>query len=327
MTDHSVAVGVVGVGSMGRNHARVYHELPEAHLVGVVDQDPERASEVADLYGADVMEQEPLFEEVDAVSIAVPTQHHYPVADAALSAGVHVLVEKPFVANEAMGRDLIQTARRDDLVLQVGHIERFNPAIQALADIIEDYDVIAVSAQRLGPPVDRQLTDGAVFDLMIHDIDVLGSLIGAEVTAVDAQRSTDDPYVTAALTFQDDIVGTLTASRVTQEKVRKLSITARECHIHVDYIDQSVTIHRQSLPEYVQTNGDVQFRHQNIVEQVAVDSGEPLASELQAFLRAVTHGHKPVVTGEDGLWAIDVARQVNAAASTSRDVAPAIRAP
>lgn len=326
MTSGATDVGVIGVGKMGRNHARVYHELPGANLVGVTDEDDERATRVADEYGTSVRSRQSLLEAADAVSIAVPTRFHYSVADAAVAAGVHVLVEKPFVAEPENGRKLIDHADRNDVVVQVGHVERFNPAVRTLRSLIDDYEVIAITARRLGPPVDRQLTDGAVFDLMIHDLDVVRSLMDADVASIKAQRSTSNPYVSAAIAFENDVLGTFTASRVTQKKIRTLSITARECHIQLDYIDQSVTIHRQSLPEYVETNGDVQFRHRNVVERPTVDSGEPLQNQLQSFLQAVTEGNQPAVTGRDGLWAIEVARQVNESASTQEESPPELNA-
>lgn len=315
MTSASTDVGVIGVGSMGRNHARVYHELPTANLVGITDENDEQATRVADEYGTTTRSRETLLDRADAVSIAVPTRYHYPVADAAVAAGVHVLVEKPFVADSENGRKLIDHADRNDVVVQVGHVERYNPAVQTLRSIIDDYEVIAVTARRLGPPVDRQLTDGAVLDLMIHDLDVVRSLLDADVASVEAQGSATDPYVSAVIEFQNDVVGTFTASRVTQQKVRTLSITTRECHIQLDYIDQSVTIHRQSFPEYVETDGDVQFRHRSVVERPTVDSGEPLRNELASFLQTVNAGGEPEVTGHDGLWAMDTARQVNESAT------------
>jgi predicted dehydrogenase len=313
MTD--IRVGVIGVGSMGRHHARVYRELPNVELFAVADADSDRAQEVADDYDARVLSTEGVLNAVDAVSITVPTEYHYAVARDAIDVGTHVLVEKPLVDDPDAGRKLIECADEAGVTLQVGHIERFNPAVQTLGDIVPDLDVIAVDARRLGPPVDREISDSVVLDLMIHDIDVVLSLVDADLETVESFRTGDDPYVTASLQFQNDIVGTLTASRVTQERVRQLSITARECQVNVDYMEQTVQIHRHSLPEYVETNGNVRYRNENVIERPTVDNGEPLKKELESFVEAVTTGDEPEVTGEDGIRALEIARTIDRTAS------------
>ena len=314
-----MSVGVIGVGSMGRNHARVYRELPSAKLVGVADADRDRAREVARTYDTKVMGPEELLEAVDGVSIAAPTRFHFELARAAIDRGVHVLVEKPFVDRVENGRTLIDLAEDAGVTLQVGHIERFNPAIRSLADIVPDLDVIAIDAMRLGPPIDRDIDVNPVLDLMIHDIDIVRSVVDGEVTDVNATSSKDDPYVTATVEFDNGVIGTLKASRITQRKVRTLSVTAREGEVSVDYIDQSIEIHRQSFPEYVQDNGDLRFRRQNIVERPTVENGEPLKSELEAFLEAARDGHEPIVTAEDGLRALRIAQEITDAATVDRE--------
>jgi predicted dehydrogenase len=313
MTD--IRVGVIGVGSMGRHHARVYRELPNVELFAVADADSDRAQEVADDYDARVLSTEGVLNAVDAVSITVPTEYHYAVARDAIDVGTHVLVEKPLVDDPDAGRELIECADEAGVTLQVGHIERFNPAVQTLGDIVPDLDVIAVDARRLGPPVDREISDSVVLDLMIHDIDVVLSLVDDDLETVESFRTGDDPYVTASLQFENDIVGTLTASRVTQERVRQLSITARECQVNVDYMEQTVQIHRHSLPEYVETNGNVRYRNENVIERPTVDNGEPLKKELESFAEAVATGDEPEVTGEDGIRALEIARTIDRTAS------------
>lgn len=318
-----LSVGVIGVGSMGRNHTRVYQELPSADLVGVTDVDGQRAHEVANAFDTRARGMDSLLNDVDAVSIAVPTQYHYEIAREAIEAGVHVLVEKPFVDRLEHGRILTERAKDLGVTLQVGHIERFNPAIRTLADIVPDLDIIAFDAKRLGPPVDREIDVNPVLDLMIHDIDVVRSVVDGDVAGVSATHSNGDPYVTATLEFENNVVGTLTASRITQQKIRHLSITAREGQVTVDYINQSIEIHRQSLPEYIEQNGDVRFRHQNIVEHPTVENGEPLKTELDSFIKASTTATEPVVTGEDGLAAIRIANRITDIATIDEDRAMA----
>jgi len=320
MSKDQLRTGVIGVGSMGRHHARVYRELPETELIGVADADADAAQEAADTYETAAMDLDELIGAVDAVSIAVPTPYHYETASKALDSDTHVLVEKPFVDSLDAGQRLIDRARERDLTLQVGHIERFNPAIRALTDIVPDLNVIAVDARRLGPPLDRDLQASAVLDLMIHDLDVLLALIGDDATVTEAAGAADGQYVTATVDLEGGVVGSLTASRVTQQKVRELSITAEECQVHVDYISRSVQIHRHSIPEYIEENGNVRYRHENIVEHPTVDNGEPLKKELSAFAESIEEGTEPVVTGEDGLAALELAREIEDEATETKQV-------
>lgn len=303
--------GVIGVGTMGQHHARVYDELRDCELVGVADADKERAREIADEYDTAVLETQALIEQTDAVTIAVPTAYHYELASDCLDAETHVLIEKPFVDEPARGRELIERADEQDLVIQVGHIERFNPVTETLRQIVPGLDVISVTAERLGPPPSRRIEDTAVMDLMIHDADIVRSLLDGSIESVRASGNADGRYGTATLEFDTGVIVKLTASRVTQRKVRTLTITATDCYVTVDYIDQSVEIHRQSAPEYVTENGDMRYRHESIVEHPAVDTGEPLRFELESFLDAVRTGAEPRVSGEDALEALALVSEIN----------------
>jgi predicted dehydrogenase len=315
----STNAAVIGVGNMGRHHARVYSELPGVNLVGVFDADDATAREVAEDHNARAMNMEALLHAADVASIAVPTQYHADIADQCIDHGVDVLVEKPFVDDLPEGRALLDRADEAGLTVQVGHVERFNPAIRALSDIVADLDVIAVETQRLGPPPeDRQLDQSAVLDLMIHDIDVVLAILGGDPDGVTARGAKNNQYATANLTFDDGTVASLTASRVTQQRVRKLAITAEECRVNVDYIDRSVEIHRHSLPSYIEDNGDVRYRHESIVERPTVETGEPLKNELQSFVNAATTEADPVVSGEDGLRVLEVAREIDGLAASEQ---------
>jgi predicted dehydrogenase len=320
MADTHTRAGVVGVGRMGTHHARVYKELPELDLVGVADADTSRAESTAREYGTMPMDTTELFEVADLVSIAVPTRYHHEVASEAIDHGVSVLIEKPFVTDPNDGYDLIQRAEDRDLVLQVGHIERFNPVVDVLHDILPDLDIIAVSARRLGPPVDRDTEDDVVMDLMIHDIDVVLSLLDSDLESVTAMAVRDGRHATAQFDFDDDIVGTVTASRVTQEKIRDFCVTARECRVNVDYMDQSIQIHRHSSPEFLNGEDGYWFRNESIIERPMVESGEPLKRELASFVRAVNEDQEPVVTGEDGLAALALARKISAIATDGTEI-------
>jgi predicted dehydrogenase len=316
MSDEPIPVGVIGVGSMGVHHARAYAELRGSRLVGVHDADAERAREVADRHGTEARAVDDLLGRAAAVSIAVPTAYHYEMARRAIDRGVAPLVEKPFVGSLERGQELIDRADERDVPLQVGHVERFNPAVRTLADVVPDLEVLAIDARRLGPPVDRTDEAGVVRDLMIHDLDIALSVVGAEPTSVDAERAPDDRYVTATVGFENGVAASFRASRVTQRKVRTLTVTARDCTVEVDYIDRSIQIHRHSLPEYVETNGDVRYRHESVIERPTVENGEPLKAQLRAFLAAVRGERTPPVSGRDGLRALALARDVERTAGS-----------
>jgi predicted dehydrogenase len=305
----TLPVGVIGVGRMGRNHVRVYNELPGVDLVGVTDTDTERAEHIAGEYGTAALDSDDLLDAAEAVSVAVPSEYHYRVARDALSAGVHTLVEKPFVSRIDHGEELIALADRNDCRLQVGHVERFNPAVREIGDVLSGMDVVAVETRRLGPPIEPAPDDDPVMDLMIHDLDVLFSLFGDEVTAASATAPAAE-HVIAQLTFDGGPTASLTASRCTQKKVRTLTVTAREALVELDYTDQSIRVHRHSVPEYIEQNGDVRYRHGSIVEHPLVESAEPLRAELAGFRDAITEGTPPRVTGRDGLRAVKFAHRL-----------------
>ncbi|MCU4754416.1 Gfo/Idh/MocA family oxidoreductase [Halobacteria archaeon AArc-curdl1] len=301
--------GVIGVGAMGANHARIYSECRDIDLVGVVDLDHELAMDVAKQYGTTAVQLADLVESCDLVSVAVPTFAHADTVRTCLEAEIHVLVEKPLTESLEEGRALCRQANEANALLQVGHVERFNPAVDTAAAIIEDLEVIAIDAQRLGPPVDRPDLDGVVLDLMIHDIDVIGSLLGSNPTKIAAQGTGDGQYATATMHY-DDVIASVTASRRTQKKVRTLTITTSECLIEVDYLEQSVLIHRDSYPEYVTDDGTNRYRHESVIERPRVHNGEPLKREIRSFIDAIRTGSEPAVTATDGLEALETVTEI-----------------
>ncbi|WP_247728454.1 Gfo/Idh/MocA family protein [Halovivax limisalsi] len=311
--------GVVGVGAMGENHARVYSESRGVSLAGVTDLDDELARCVAAEYETTTMELDSLLETCDVVSVAVPTSVHYDTVQRCLEAGVHVLVEKPITDDVERGRELATLARESGLVLQVGHVERFNPAVRAAKRLLSDLEIIAVDAKRLGPPIDRTATDRVTLDLMIHDVDVVQSMLDARPTSVSATGTADGQHATATLEF-DDVVATLTASRVSQRKVRRLTIMAVDCLVEVDYLDQSVLVYRDSFPEYVTDESGTHYRHESVIERPEVKNREPLRAEIESFVTSVTEGSAPVVTAEDGLNALETIDSIDDRIRTAESV-------
>ncbi|WP_440764711.1 Gfo/Idh/MocA family oxidoreductase [Natronorubrum sp. DTA7] len=323
MTRKKMDVGVVGVGSMGQHHARVYSEIPDVNLVGISDLDEKRAKTVANQHGAEVMDSDALLDTADAVSIVVPTQHHYEMVTTCLEAEVATFVEKPILGNLDRANKLLSQVENADVPVQVGHIERFNPAVTTLEEIIEDLSVVSIRAQRLGPGPDRDIKDSAVLDLMIHDIDIALSLFDETPASVGATGVDENRHAAALLEFEGDKMASLTASRKTQQKVRTLEITAEECFIELDYLNQSIEIHRNSVPEYIEKNGDVRFKHESIVERPTVSNGEPLRKELESFVETAETQSTPEVTVQDGVDALEVALEVERAAKATMTEATA----
>lgn len=314
-----LAVGVIGVGSMGTHHARVLSELPNTTLVGVADTDPGRASEIANKHGTEHVARHALIESADAVTIAVPTNAHFETAVECLQSDTHVLVEKPFVSEIDHGTTLASLADRRGLILQVGHIERFNPAVQALIDLIDIEDIVAIRTDRLGPPVQRGGADDVVMDLMIHDIDILLHLLGqSPITVRGVNRG--DSYASVLMEFASGSVATLTASRITQRKIRTLEVTTLDRHFVMDFIDQSIRIHRRSRPSYLQDDTEMRYRHESIIEQPLIESAEPLRLELESFVEAVQYGEPPQVTATEGIEALSVALSIKQQFTDKQDI-------
>jgi len=296
---------------MGGHHARIYHNHIDTALVGVADAETARAKEAADQCATKAIDTEVLLDKVDIASVAVPTPHHPEVVEECIAKNVDVLVEKPFVDDLTAGEELIELAADTNVTIQVGHVERFNPAFMAIDDILDDLEVIAIDAERLGPPLDREVSDNPVIDLMIHDIDLVRTLIGSNIASVGAAGIPGNEYATATFEFECGTIARLTASRVTQQKVRRLRITARTALVDVDFIDRTVEIHRHSVPEYIEDNGNVRYRHESIVERPMVENGEPLRNEIDAFVEAVRRRKEPPVTAEDALRAVELTQHVD----------------
>jgi len=310
MSADRVRAGVIGAGSMGRNHVRAYDELATAELAGVHDVDSERAERVASEYETRALSFAELLSAADVVTVAVPTEYHFQAVRECIDAGVDVLVEKPFVEHVDRGRSLLEYADERDVTVQVGQIERFNPAVRELFTLLPDVEIRAVEARRLGPPPDRAIDDSVVMDLMIHDIDLLLQILD-EPAEVAAASTGDGEYATATIRSESGAIGTLTASRVTQEKIRELVISGADRKIEVDFIDQSIEICRRSVPEYVRDTGSVNYRHETVVENLVVERHEPLKEELSSFISAVRGDEEPLVTGEDGLRAVELAQRID----------------
>lgn len=317
--DEAVRVGVVGVGSMGTNHARVYDTLKGAELVAVVDGERDRAAHVADVYGGEAFTTiDELAGRVDAVSVAAPSALHADLGCRLLELGIDCLIEKPLATSVEDGRRLVDAARRHGRVLLVGHIERFNPAVEQLADILRgEPPVLAVDARRMSA-VSARITDvDVIADLMIHDLDVVLGLIADEVVGVTARGAAVDgavgeDYVSALLSFANGSLASLTASRITQNQVRALEVTTADRLYAVDYSSQELNIYRQGRIGGIADEQVEAGRYLLDVgtERVFVRRAEPLVAELTHFLEVVRRREPARVDGAAALRVLEVADRV-----------------
>jgi predicted dehydrogenase len=308
-----IRVGVIGVGNMGQHHTRVLSLLKDVELVGVSDVNVERGIDTASKYRVHFFEDyRELLQHVDAVCVAVPTRAHYAVGTTCLQEGVHVLIEKPIAASISEAEALVNAAAESRCILQVGHIERFNPAFQELNKVLKTEELLALEAHRMSPYSDRANDVSVVLDLMIHDIDLLLELVGAPVVKLTASgsRAPDSSYldyVTAILGFANGIVATLTASKVTHRKIRRISAHCRNSLTEADFLNNEILIHRKTTANCLTDYGQILYRQDGLIEKVQTSNIEPLHAELEHFVNCVRGGNQPSVGGEQALKALRLA--------------------
>src|SRR6478672_2505825 len=308
-----IRIGVIGVGNMGQHHTRVLSLLKDVELVGVSDINVERGLDTASKYRVRFFEDyRDLLPRVDAVCIAVPTRLHHEVGLACLEAGIHVLIEKPIAASITEAESLVNAAAEFQCILQVGHIERFNPAFQELSKVLKTEELLALEAHRMSPYSHRANDVSVVLDLMIHDIDLLLELAASPVVKLTASgsRASDSgylDYVTASLGFANGIVATLTASKVTHRKIRRIAAHCKNSLTEADFLNNEILIHRQTTANYMTDYGQVLYRQDGLIEKVYTSNIEPLHAELEHFVNCVRGGNQPSVGGEQALKALRLA--------------------
>lgn len=301
----TLRVAVIGVGHLGRHHARILSTLDGATLVGVVDAKKERAAEIAAAHGTrPVADASDLLGHVDAVSVAVPTEAHLDVALPFLERGVSVLVEKPMARSVDEADRMMAAAAKSGATLAVGQTERYNPAVGLAAQHVRHPRFIEV--HRLGTFPERSLDIDVVFDLMIHDLDVVLSMVPSEVASIEAVGV---PVLTgrvdianARLRFEDGCIANITASRISRDRVRKIRFFQENAYLSIDYAAQEVEMYRLTR------NGESRPSIEG--GKIEVPREEPLKRELADFLGAVREGRRPVVAGEDGRRALALAQRI-----------------
>jgi predicted dehydrogenase len=301
--------GVIGVGYLGRFHAQKYAALENVDLVGVADVSRERAEEVATEVGTTAFtDYRELLAHVELVSIVVPTQYHFPVAKECLKAGCHILLEKPVTQTVAEAEELIRMAAERHLVFQVGHLERFNPAILALRGVLKN--PLFIESHRLAPFKSRGTDVNVVLDLMIHDIDIILNMVHSTVKVVNSVGvpvlSNEVDIANARLQFENGCVANVTASRASREAMRKIRIFQSDAYISIDYQERKIAIFRKGGEGF-----PIPGLPNVTMEEKSFEQGDALLAEIRAFIDAVGTGTAPPVTGEDGKRALELALQIN----------------
>ncbi len=300
--DRALRVGVVGVGVMGSNHARVFAGLPGIELVGVADPDRKQADFVARTLRCAAVSSVPELLDlgVEAVTIAAPTHLHHDIALMCIGRGVHVLVEKPIASSVEEGREIIAAARRAGITLMIGHVERFNPAVEAIKEAIRGEDILSIAITRVGPFPPRMSNVGVVIDLAVHDIDLIRWFTDSDIVEVQPQLSSAvaEREDIALLQFRtaSGVLAHINTNWLTPFKARSVTVATRGKYVMGDLLTRQVTECFGFQPD-----GSYSMRH------LSVGHAEPLRSELMAFANAVRTGSAPAVTGEEGVASLEIA--------------------
>jgi predicted dehydrogenase len=314
---------VIGAGHLGKEHSRIYSEMPEVSLVGVVDTDKDAGEAVAQRcktrYYSSLKE---ILDKVDVASVVVPTKSHYEITKELLNNGIHVLVEKPMTGTVSEAEDLIKLGRQSSVILQPGYIERFNPALEAIKKL--DVSLKFIECHRLSPFTFRSADIGVVLDLMIHDIDIILYLSKSKVKKIDAVGvnviADKEDIANARIQFEDGCVANITASRVSFEPMRRIRLFSENSYISLDYQKQEALIYKKS-PKLTLKSIDIEnkgvsnitdlknfsFGDMLKIERIKMNNQEPLRKELESFIDCVKNGKQPVVSGEEGIEAIKIA--------------------
>jgi predicted dehydrogenase len=293
-------VGVVGVGHIGENHARIYSELPNAEFVAIRDTDPVQSAENARKFGVQPTNSLDEFAGlVDAASVATPTSSHFSIAQDLLARGKHLLIEKPITENTAEARELAQLAAARGLVLQVGHVERFNPVLSALEQRLTHPRFI--EAHRLSPYPNRSTDIGVVLDLMIHDLEIILHLVRSPIESIDAVGvpvlSRGEDIANARLRFASGCIANITSSRISPERMRKIRVFQEDVYLSLDYQTQSGEIYRKEGREIIR-------------EPVAIEKEEPLRQQIASFVDCAITGGEPKVSGSHAAEALELAVEI-----------------
>ena len=313
----NIKVAVIGAGMMGKNHLKTYANMQGVKLVGVYDVFPEAAKNAAQIYGIKAFSSmEEVAKNVDAVSVVTTSVTHADVGEFFMNKGIHCMMEKPLATTEEGCMRLINAAKNNNVVLMVGHIERFNPAVEQMGKLLSDTSKIrSLTAQRMSAASGRITDVDVSMDLMIHDVEVIQSLVKSPVKNVQTAsvKTKESPlgkdYITALLEFENGATANITASRITQARVRTLTVTTDTNYIDMDFINQSINVHSQGRMPYVNQEEIPEWMNYGLkgsVEQLFIPTNQPLQAELTHFIKCVNGEATPRVGGEQALEALRV---------------------
>lgn len=297
-----IKIGVVGTGHLGEHHVRIFRQLPGADLTGIVDTDQTRLKEIAQKYRTAAFRngEELIAAGVEAVSIAVPTEHHFAAARLFLEKGINVLLEKPITRTVKEAEILLEIAKKKKIVFQIGHIERFNVAVKALNKLVKRPRFI--ESHRLGPFPRRSTDINVILDLMIHDLDIVLNLVRSEVKSIQAVGvpilSSYEDIANARIAFKDGCVANLTVSRVSPERIRKIRIFQEDAYFSLDFWTKEISVYRK-------------FKDKIVQEKIGPEEKESLKLELEHFLHCVSRKKSPLVSGEDARRVLEIALKIN----------------
>lgn len=303
-----VNISLIGIGRMGQFHLNVINQINSINLSGIYDSDEEHLNEISSKYNINKFGSlEEAIDKCDAVIIASPTKFHFDIAKKSIQKGKHVLVEKPMTENFMQAEELEIMVKEKNIIFQVGHVERFNGAVQELHHIIENPYLI--EARRLAPFTPRITDVGVVFDIMIHDLDIVTSLVKKPLVRFSASgkriKTNNEDIASALLEFEGNTIATISASRVTQEKIRTLSISSEEAHFILDYATQDITIHRQAASQSkIKTSIGINYTQESIIERVFIHRDNPLKLEDEHFANCILGKDKKLVSIEDDVRTI-----------------------
>jgi len=299
-----ILVGVIGVGYLGQHHARIYNSLDGVKLVGVCDTSPSQGKKIAHKYNTEYFKDRTfLLNKIEAVSVAVPTPQHYEVAKEVLLSNKHLLLEKPIAENLSQADELCKIADEKDIVFQVGHIERFNPAIIAAMPLVKS--PLFIESHRLSPFKTRGVDVPVIYDLMVHDIDIILSVVKKRITKIEAVGvpvlSKEFDIANARIEFENGTIANLTTSRVSKEKMRKIRFFQTDSYLSINYLNHSVEYYKRKFLDgkpYIER------------EELKVKTAEPLKLEIESFIKSIRNGTPPRINGYDAKEALYVANKM-----------------
>ncbi|MEI0476939.1 Gfo/Idh/MocA family oxidoreductase [Brachyspira pulli] len=309
-----VNISLIGVGRMGQFHLNVINQINQINLAGIYDANEDHLNELSQKYNINKFNSiDEAIDNADAVIIASPTIYHFEIAKKAVEKGKHVLVEKPMTETYEQALELESLVKQKNVILQVGHVERFNGAVQELHHIIEKPYLI--EARRLAPFTPRITDVGVVFDIMIHDLDIVTSLVKKPIVRFSASgkriRTNNEDIASALLEFEDETIATISASRVTQEKIRTLAISTEEAYFILDYATQDITIHRQATSQSnIKTSVGINYKQESIIERVFIHRDNPLKLEDEHFANCILGKDKRFVSIEDDVNTIKLTEAI-----------------